>query len=187
MCGPRSFPVLPGRIAAFMPKDPRIAGGSFLCYDLFMVRLVEIDEGNLNAVLRISVRAEQRRFVPTPAEVLVRAWICRKKGAEALAIVTDGAVIGLLLVYELTEPPACYCLMEMLVDADMQGKGFGQSALHLLIDRYRISPRFPMLELAVDRENALALHVYQRAGFSDSGYTDPDLPQYRNLVYRFSN
>ena len=42
-----------------------------------------------------------------------------------------------------------------------------------------------MIELSVNRNNLNAIHTYQQVGFVDSGYTDPDLPQNINMIYKF--
>ena len=64
------------------------------------------------------------------------------------------------------------------------GRGVGSAALKLLIENYSAAPRFPAMELAVHRENLRARRVYEKARFVDSGYVDPALPQYVNMVYR---
>ena len=41
---------------------------------------------------------------------------------------------GIILVYEMEEEPACYCLMEMMIDKRCQNYGYGQRALRKLIE-----------------------------------------------------
>lgn len=151
------------------------------------VRLMTVDERNMDKLSGFEVLECQKRFVPPVAGILARAWVYRKSGAELLAITNDGTPVGLMLVYEIDEEPACYYLMEMLVDKAHQGRGIGTEAVKQLIKMYSAKPKYPMIEVSVDRENAAAIAAYSKAGFSDEGYTDPDLPQYVNLVYRFKN
>ena len=40
-------------------------------------------------------------------------------------------------------------------------------------------------EVCVKREDAQAIHVYEKAGFVDSGYIDDTVPDCLNFVYRF--
>lgn len=151
------------------------------------VRLMTVDENNMDKLSGFEVLECQKRFVPPVAGILARAWVYRKSGAELLAITNDGTPVGLMLVYEIDEEPACYYLMEMLIDKAYQGRGIGTEAVKQLIKMYSAKPKYPMIEVSVDRENAAAIAAYTKAGFSDEGYTDPDLPQYVNLVYRFKN
>ncbi len=147
--------------------------------------LGELTEANMDKVLTLEAAKEQQRFIPSPGGIVARAWLYRAQGARLWVVSAEERPVGLALVYELEEEPACYYLMEMLIDRREQGKGYGVAAAKELIRRYSVRPRFPMLELSVDRENPRAKHVYEAAGFVDSGYVDPDLPQYLNLVYHF--
>ncbi len=150
-----------------------------------MIELFPLNEGLMDEILSLEVTPDQRRFVPPVSGILARAWVYREQGAQLYVMRTEGKSVGLALVYELTEKPECYFLMEMMVDRREQGKGYGTAAVRELIRRYARELKFPMMELSVDRENLQARHVYEKAGFVDSGYTDPDLPQYINLIYRF--
>ncbi len=147
------------------------------------MRLTEVTPGNMDEILKLKVEEGQERYVPSIAGIIARAWAYRKQGAELYVIEAEERPVGLILIYELEEEPACYYLMEMMVDGAEQGKGYGTAALREIIGKYSLHPRFPMLELSVDRENKRARHVYEKAGFVDSGYVDQDLPQYVNLVY----
>ena len=45
--------------------------------------------------------------------------------------------------------------------------------------------KYPCVEVCVNRADFPALHVYEAAGFQDTGYIDPELPECRNLRYTF--
>lgn len=149
------------------------------------VTIAEMDESTMDKVLALKVSKEQTAYVPSSGGIIARAWVHRSEEARLYIIHADNEPAGLILVYEMTQAPACYFLMEMLVDQEKQGKGIGTAALSEIIKRYSIQPKFPMIELSVDKENRQARHVYEKAGFVDSGYIDPALPQYVNMVYRF--
>lgn len=152
---------------------------------LWEVELSDADDINLKEVLELEVTKTQKRFVPSPEGILARAWAYRKKNAKIHVITVKDRAVGLILVYGMDEEPACYCLMEMMIDKRWQNYGYGQQALRKLIEEYGKAPKYPRMELAVDRENPVAIHTYEKAGFTDSGYIDPALPQYRNLTYDF--
>ena len=149
------------------------------------ITLEGVTEANLNAVLALDIAPEQKKYVPSPAGILARAWAHRNDNADVHVICLDCRTVGLILVYDLTDEPACYFLMEMMIDIRYQNRGIARKALSLLISELSRAPRFPMIELAVDRANAAAIHAYEKAGFRDSGYTDPQLPQYVNMIYVF--
>lgn len=147
-----------------------------------MIVFADVNERNLNEVLSLRVAGEQQKFVPSAEGILARAWAYRKKGAILRALCDGEHIVGLALTYEENEEPACYYLMELMIDARHQGKGYGAEAVRLLIDEFSHDPRYPMIEVSVDRENERALCLFKKAGFADSGYTDPEVPQYVNLI-----
>ncbi|HWQ58145.1 MAG TPA: GNAT family N-acetyltransferase, partial [Clostridia bacterium] len=109
-------------------------------------------------------------------------WAYRNKGAKLRALCNGKDIVGLALTYEEDEEPACYYLMGLMVDRRFQGRGYGPEAVRLIVGEFLQNPRYPMIEVSVDRTNGRALRLFEKAGFTDSGYTDPALPQYVNLV-----
>lgn len=147
-----------------------------------MIAFADVNERNLNEVLSLRVAREQQRFVPPAEGILARAWAYRKKSAILRALYDGERIVGLALTYEEDEEPACYYLMELMIDERHQGKGYGQEAVRLIVAEFLQGLRYPMIEVSVDRENEPALRLFKKAGFADSGYTDPEVPQYVNLI-----
>ena len=87
---------------------------------------------------------------------------------------------------DLEDEPACYDLQQFLIDERYQGKGLGSEALSLLLSSLEKERRFDCVEVCVNKSNTPALRLFQKAGFSDTGYTDPELPDCVNLRYRFA-
>lgn len=50
------------------------------------------------------------------------------------------------------------------------------AALALLLTQCRREGKYRRVEVCVKRKDAAAIHVYEKAGFRDTGYTDPDTP-----------
>lgn len=148
-----------------------------------MITLQPITEENYLQAAALTVRPEQRSIVASPLGVLARAYAFRNHRAAAWGIYEDRAMVGLALLEDLEEEPACYHLSELLIDQAEQGKGYGSQALTLLLDLCRREGKFPAVEVCVKRENAAAIHVYQKAGFHDTGYVDPDTPD--SLILRY--
>ena len=149
-----------------------------------MIRLVEIDEENFFAVRALSVREDQRRFLDSPLGILARGYAYRAQRARVLAVADGETVVGLLLVKDMDEEPVCYDLQQFLIDSRFQGKGYGRASLGLLLDRLKAEGKYADVEVCVDRQNAAALALFTGAGFRDTGYVDPDLPDCLNLMYR---
>ena len=150
-----------------------------------MLKLIEVNEDNWLDFARLRVREEQRGFVDSALGILARGYAYRSCRARVLGIEGEGRAVGLALVKDLDEEPACYDLQQFMIDGRYQGRGYGTRALGLLLAELGEERKYACVEVCVKREDAPALHVYAKLGFTDSGYIDPEAPDSLNLVYRF--
>ena len=149
-----------------------------------MIRLVEIDERNYFRVRQLKVGEDQQRFLDSPLGILARGYVYRAQRARVLAAENDGEIVGLMLVKDMDEEPACYDLQQFMIDGRFQGRGYGAAALGLLLELLRQEKKYDDAEVCVHRENAAALALFTGAGFLDTGYVDPDAPDCLNLMLR---
>jgi RimJ/RimL family protein N-acetyltransferase len=150
-----------------------------------MLRLIEINEENWLAARRLSVREEQKGFLDSALGILARGYVYRASRARVLGVAEDGTLLGLALVKDLDEEPACYDLQQFFIDGAYQGKGCGTAALGLILDELKKERKYGCVEVCVKREDASALRVYEKCGFVDTGYVDEDAPDCLNLMYVF--
>ena len=150
-----------------------------------MIRLADIHEGNFFAARALTVAPEQRGFLDTAEGILARGYLYRRENARVWAIEDDGAVVGLALVKDMDDEPACYDLQQFMIDARHQRRGFGIEALRLILARLKAEGKYGCVEVCVKRSDLPALRLYERAGFADTGYVDPDAPDCLNLMYTF--
>ncbi len=148
-----------------------------------MITLQPIDEHNVMKAFALDHKPEQGDFVADPAEILAFAYAHRRQRAVCWGIYEARRMVGLALLHDLEEEPACYHLMELLVNGSDQGKGYGSAALHLILAHCRREGKFPQVEVCVKQRDAAAIHVYEKAGFRDTGYIDPDTPDSLILAY----
>lgn len=148
-----------------------------------MIHLVDIDETNFFAARALTLREDQRRFLDSPVGIIARGYVYRKERARVLAVTDGDTVAGLLLVKDMDEEPACYDLQQLMIDSRFQGQGYGKAALGLLLDDLRAERKYDAVEVCVHRDNAAALALFFGAGFTDTGYLDPDAPDCLNLMY----
>ena len=149
-----------------------------------MIRLVEIDERNFFRVRQLKVGEDQQRFLDSPLGILARGYVYRAQRARVLAAEKDGEIVGLMLVKDMDEEPACYDLQQFMIDGRFQGRGYGAAALGLLLELLRQEKKYDDVEVCVHREDAAALALFTGAGFLDTGYVDPDAPDCLNLMLR---
>ena len=80
------------------------------------ITLREITPENWMQAVRVERAPGQGGFVGDAVEILALAYVGRYNNARAQAIYADEALVGLLLVEDLAEEPACYHLHELLID-----------------------------------------------------------------------
>ena len=126
-----------------------------------MLKLVEINEQNWLDVRRLSVSKDQEGFLDSAVGILARGYVYRGQRARVLGIECDGEMIGVVLVKDLDEEPACYDLQQFMIDARWQGKGYGTEALRLILAMLAEEQKYDCVEVCVKRTDAVALRVYE--------------------------
>ena len=102
-----------------------------------MITLQPITETNFLTAAALSVSPDQGRYVAPAPIILARAYAYRRHRASAWGVYDGCRMVGLALMEDLDEEPACYHLSELLIDEKEQGKGYGQAALALLLTQCR--------------------------------------------------
>lgn len=148
-----------------------------------MLTLKPILEHNLFDFLALSVKPEQKNFVASPVGILARSYAYRLQRGTCFGICEEETPVGMALVYDLEEEPACYHLCEFFIDGKQQGKGYGLQALRLILALCRRERKFPMVEVCVKRADTAAIYLYEKAGFRDTGFVDPAAPDSLCLAY----
>lgn len=150
-----------------------------------MITLFTVNEENFLTLRALAVREDQRGYLDSAAGILARGYAYRACRAKVYGIASDGEPVGLALVRDLDEEPACYELQQFMIDARYQGRGYGTQALRLILAELAAERRYDCAEVCVKKEDTAALRVYEKVGFVDTGYIDEDVPDSLNLVYRF--
>lgn len=150
-----------------------------------MVKLVEINERNWLDVVSLSVHEDQKHFLASPIGIVARGYIYRACRARVYGIADEERIIGLALVRDMDEEPACYELQQFMIDRRFQNKGHGTEALRLILSALSKERKYAQVEVCVHKDDAAALWVYKKVGFEDTGYIDANVPDCYNLVYHF--
>ena len=148
------------------------------------VTLEAVTAANWRVTLDLAVPPEQQRFVanyvPIAAIALAKAFV-RPGGLhwQPLAVCTVEQMVGFV---ELAFTPGSsdqYWIYHFFIDGRYQGKGYGQAALHALVQLVQTEhPACERLQLQVHPDNERAQHVYQQVGFRPTGATIDGEPVY---------
>ena len=149
-----------------------------------MVDLIELSEENWMDFAGLTVDESQRTFLASSIGIIARGYVYRNSRAKVIGIVADGTPVGLAMVRDMDDEPACYELQQFMIDKNFQGQGYGFRALELILAALKAEQKYACVEVCVKREDVQAIRVYEKAGFVDSGYIDDTVPDCLNFVYR---
>ncbi len=147
-----------------------------------MLKLVQVTEDNWMEIASLSVKASQTDYVAPSIGILARGYVYRDCNAKVYAFDNDGVIIGTALVREFTDEPLGYDLQQFMIDGNYQNKGYGTQALRLILDELRKENHYDHVELCVKKADTEAIHLYEKLGFTDSGYIDENLPDSLNMI-----
>ena len=148
-----------------------------------MVNLIELSEENWMDFARLSVDERQKTFLASNIGIIARGYVYRNSRAKVIGIVANGTPVGLAMVRDMEDEPACYELQQFMIDKNFQGQGYGFRALELILAALKAEQKYACVEVCVKREDVQAIRVYEKAGFVDSGYIDDTVPDCLNFVY----
>lgn len=150
-----------------------------------MIKLIDINEQNWLDVVSLSVKEEQKEFLDKPIGIVARGYVYRSCNARVYGISDNGHIIGVALVKDMDEEPACYDLQQFMIDRHFQNKGCGTEALRLILSLLLKEGKYSQVEVCVNKSNAAALWMFKKVGFEDTGYIDESVPDCYNLMYYF--
>ena len=149
-----------------------------------MIKLTNVTEDNWMEVAALSVKEHQKQYLAPAIGILARGYVYRNCNARVLVIENDDTIVGVALVREFTDEPLGYDLQQFMIDRKYQGRGYGSSALRSILDLLRREAHFDHVEVCVKKEDAEAIHLYEKLGFVDSGYVDGEAQDSINLICR---
>ena len=152
-----------------------------------MLRLTEVREDNWAEIANLAVRDDQKNYLDSAIGIIARGYVYRSSRARVIGIAEGDTAVGVALVKDLDEEPACYDLQQFMIDRRYQNRGYGTEALRLILEMLARERKYGCVEVCVNRQDSAALRVYEKAGFEDTGYVDGDVPDCLNLMYRFES
>ena len=151
-----------------------------------MIRLISVTEENWLDIASLAVKEHQRDYVAPAVGILARGYVYRDCNAKVYAFDNEGVIVGMALVREFTEEPLGYDLQQFMIDGRYQNRGYGSEALGLVLDALRKEKHYDHVELCVKKADAEAIRLYEKHGFTDSGYVDEALPDSLNMICSLS-
>ena len=146
------------------------------------MRLISVTEENWMEIASLSVKEHQKGYVAPAIGILARGYVYRDCNGKVYAFENEGMIVGTALVREFTDEPLGYDLQQFMIDGRYQNRGYGTEALRLILEELRKENHFDHVELCVKKADSEAIRLYEKLGFTDSGYVDEDLPDSLNMI-----
>lgn len=131
-----------------------------------MVTLKEITRENFWDCIELAVEKQQADFVTSNAVSIAQS----KAQPECipLAVYDDEVMVGFVM-YCIDEDDSEYWIYRMMIDEKFQSKGYGRSALKLLLDRIKSDETHNKIFLGVHKESTAGVRLYESFGFRFDG------------------
>ena len=138
------------------------------------IKLNPITEENFIDAFHLQLAEGQEKFVSHPIRSLAQAYVYRNQ-CQPFGIYDGDTMVGyVMVIYDYDIPE--YDIWHMMIDKSFQGRGYAQEALKQCLGYIDTKPfgRSDRVVLTCNQENKVALHIYQKLGFSLTGEEDED-------------
>ncbi|HEY8323886.1 MAG TPA: GNAT family N-acetyltransferase [Ktedonobacterales bacterium] len=133
------------------------------------VTLREVTKDTVGDVCSLQVATEQREYVANNAFSIAQAHFEPK--AWFRAIYADETPVGFMMLSDDPDAPE-YFLWRLMIDHAHQGKGYGRSAIALLVEYVRTRPAAHELLVSYHPGPHSPRDFYLKQGFLDTGRTE---------------
>ncbi|AZQ47515.1 GNAT family N-acetyltransferase [Bacillus sp. GX] len=150
------------------------------------IQLKIVTRANWEDALKLQVKEEQRKFVPTVAVSLAKVYI-KPDGDNVeyipFAIYDGELMIGFVMHAVIKETTDMYWINGFIIDQKQQGNGYGKEALQESIYLIKNTCKACReIRLTVHKDNLSAKKLYERYGFQPLGHDYDGEQVYRLFV-----
>ena len=137
-----------------------------------MITIRPVDENSVEACASLQCTPEQRQFTNSPIwSLLETAYTPLRQHCGLYAIYSGETVVGMVRL-DFTLHEGYYEFTNLLIDQTHQRKHCAEEALRQVIEVFRRDGRYPLLRIHVAPENAAAIRLYEKLGFTYAHNTE---------------
>ncbi|MCR5323650.1 MAG: GNAT family N-acetyltransferase [Lachnospiraceae bacterium] len=142
-----------------------------------MIHLKTVTRDNIEELIGLSVREDQKSFVSSVAESLAQAYVY-SENAYPFAVYEDDTLVGFIMM-GYYEAKHYYTLWKFLIDQRYQNQGYGRQALELGLAYVKDKFDPPDIYTGVAPGNMVAKKLYESVGFEDTGLIECGMEEMR--------
>lgn len=143
------------------------------------ITLREITSDNWRAAINLKLHDGQEKFVAPNWYSMLEA-IYSNGELHSRVIYHDDTMIGYVMYGHEPQTGEAW-IVRLMTDKDAQGKGYGRTAMGLIIDQVKQTYNCKEIFISVVPENITARKLYESLGFQDTGRVEDD-----ELVFRLT-
>ena len=137
-----------------------------------MITIRPVDENSVEACASLQCTPEQRQFTNSPIwSLLETAYTPLRQHCGLYAIFSGEMVVGMVRL-DFTLHEGYYEFTNLLIDREHQRKHCAAEAIWQIIKVFRRDGRYPLLRIHVAPENAAAIRLYEKLGFTYAHNTE---------------
>ncbi|MDA1785013.1 GNAT family N-acetyltransferase [Bacillus cereus] len=131
------------------------------------IHLKSINKSNWEEAIRLSVKAEQRKFIASNLYSIAEVQFLDNFYAKGIYV--GNKMIGFTM-FGIDPDDNNYWIYRLMIDEKFQGKGIGKQAIYLVIEEVRQNnnTNIPLIMIGYHPENLTAKLVYKKAGFIET-------------------
>lgn len=137
-----------------------------------MITIRPVDENSVEACASLQCTPEQRQFTNSPIwSLLETAYTPLRQHCGLYAIYSGETVVGMVRL-DFTLHEGYYEFTNLLIDREHQRKHCAAEAIRQIIEVFHRDGRYPLLRIHVAPENAAAIRLYEKLGFTYAHNTE---------------
>jgi diamine N-acetyltransferase len=131
------------------------------------ITLREINKDNWYVATGLKVSNEQKNFV-APNWYSVLEALYSEGELYSRGIYKGDEMVGYTMMGQDKDTQQCY-IVRLMIDAKHQGKGYGRTAMKLMVDDLKARYNPDAIFISFEPENHAARKLYESLGFADTG------------------
>ncbi len=132
-----------------------------------MIRLSALDRFNWEEVAALKVAEGQEAFIPPNVYSIAQS---RFEPSELYGVYDDERPVGFLMICVWAK---IHWITRIMIAADQQGKGYGARAIDETIKMLKRRADCREIRASIHHKNVRARHLFESAGFTFMGDSDP--------------
>jgi diamine N-acetyltransferase len=141
------------------------------------ITLREISRDNWRTVARLKLNDGQENFV-APNWYSILETLFSDGELHSRAIYLDDTPVGYVMYGRDPETQKCW-IVRLMTDKEQQGKGYGRSAMALIIDQMKQTYACKEIFISFVPTNSVARKLYESIGFQDTGRIEDEEAVFR--------